>query len=73
MGQEARPWGHGSRGENDDRNHRRDRQRRIVDHLRWSERRKYKRRVTDPAVLDKLKFGDQVDMTWNTNVTVAVE
>ena len=34
---------------------------------------KYSRRVADPAVLDKLKVGDQVDITWNTNVTVAVE
>ena len=34
---------------------------------------KYSRRVADPDVLDKLKVGDQVDITWNTNVTVAVE
>jgi hypothetical protein len=34
---------------------------------------KYSRRVVDPEVLDKLKVGDQVDITWNTNVTVAVE
>ena len=31
-------WGHDSRAENDDRDRRRDRQERIVDHLRWSER-----------------------------------
>ena len=29
---------HGSRAENDDRDRRRDRQERILDHLRWSER-----------------------------------
>ena len=34
---------------------------------------KYSRRVADPDVLDKLKVGDQVDITWNTSVTVAVE
>jgi hypothetical protein len=34
---------------------------------------RYSRRVVDPEVLDKLKVGDQVDITWNTNVTVAVE
>ncbi len=34
---------------------------------------KYSRHVADPEVLDKLKVGDQVDITWNTNVTVAVE
>ena len=34
---------------------------------------KYSRRVADPDVLDKLKVGDKVDITWNTNVTVAVE
>jgi Cu/Ag efflux protein CusF len=34
---------------------------------------KYSRRVADPAVLEKLKVGDQVDITWDTNVTVAVE
>ena len=34
---------------------------------------KYSRRVADPAVLDKVKVGDQVDITWDTNVTVAVQ
>ena len=34
---------------------------------------KYSRRVADPMVLDKLKVGDRVDITWNTDVTVAVE
>jgi Cu/Ag efflux protein CusF len=34
---------------------------------------KYDRRVADPTVLDKLKVGDQVDITWDTNVTVAVQ
>jgi hypothetical protein len=34
---------------------------------------KYSRRVVDPTVLDKVKVGDQVDITWNTDVTVAVE
>ena len=33
---------------------------------------KYSRRVVDTAVLDKVKVGDQVDITWDTNVTVAV-
>ena len=34
---------------------------------------KYERRVVDPTLLDKLKVGDQVDITWDTNVTVAVQ
>ena len=34
---------------------------------------KYDRRVADPTVLDKIKVGDQVDITWDTNVTVAVQ
>jgi len=34
---------------------------------------KYSRRVADPTVLDKVKVGDQVDITWDTNVTVAVQ
>ena len=34
---------------------------------------KYSRQVIDPTVLDKLKVGDQVDITWNTDVTVSVE
>ena len=34
---------------------------------------KYSRRVVDPTGLDKLKVGDQVDITWDTNVTVAVQ
>ena len=34
---------------------------------------KYSRHVVDPTVLDKVKVGDQVDITWDTNVTVAVQ
>ena len=34
---------------------------------------KYSRRDVDPTVLDKVKVGDQVDITWDTNVTVAVQ
>src|SRR6516225_2468532 len=34
---------------------------------------KYDRRVVDPTVLDKIKVGDKVDITWDTNVTVAVQ
>ena len=34
---------------------------------------KYSRRVVDPTVLDKVKVGDQVDVTWDTDVTVAVQ
>ena len=34
---------------------------------------KYSRRVVDPTVLDKLKVGDLVDVTWDTDVTVAVQ
>lgn len=34
---------------------------------------KYSRRVVDPTVLDKLKVGDLVDITWDTDVTVAVQ
>ena len=33
----------------------------------------YSRLVTDPNVLDKLKVGDQIDVMWNTDVTIAVE
>jgi hypothetical protein len=34
---------------------------------------KYTRHVVDPTVFDKVKVGDQVDITWNTDVTVAVQ
>jgi hypothetical protein len=34
---------------------------------------KYNRHVVDPAVFDKLKVGDQIDVTWNTDVTVTVQ
>jgi hypothetical protein len=34
---------------------------------------KYSRRVVDPTVFDKVKVGDQVDITWNTDLTVSVE
>ena len=33
----------------------------------------YSRRVADPTVLDKIKVGDLVDITWDTDVTVAVQ
>ena len=34
---------------------------------------KYSRRVVDPTVFDKVKVGDQVDITWNTDLTVSVQ
>ena len=34
---------------------------------------KYQRRVVDPTVFDKVKVGDQVDITWNTDVTITME
>ena len=34
---------------------------------------KYSRHIVDPAVFDKVKVGDKVDITWNTDVTVAVQ
>jgi hypothetical protein len=34
---------------------------------------KYSRHVVDPAVFDKVKVGDKVDITWNTDVTVTVQ
>ena len=33
---------------------------------------KYSRRVVDPSVFDQVKVGDRVDITWNTDLTVAV-
>ena len=32
---------------------------------------KYSRRVADPSLLDKIKPGDKIDITWDTNVTLA--
>jgi len=34
---------------------------------------KYSRLVVDPAVFDNVKVGDQVDITWNTDVTFSVD
>jgi hypothetical protein len=34
---------------------------------------KYSRRVVDPTVFDQVKVGDRVDITWNTDLTVAVQ
>ena len=34
---------------------------------------KYSRHIVDPEVLDKVKVGDKVDITWNTDVTVLVQ
>ena len=34
---------------------------------------KYSRRVVDPSVFDKVKVGDKVDITWDTNVTVSMQ
>ncbi len=32
---------------------------------------RYSRRVADPTMLDKIKPGDKIDITWDTNVTLA--
>ena len=34
---------------------------------------KYSRRIVDTTLLDKLKVGDRVDITWSTDATVTVE
>jgi len=34
---------------------------------------KYSRHIVDPTVFDKVKVGDKVDITWNTDVTVSVQ
>ena len=34
---------------------------------------KYSRHIVDPAVFDKVKVGDKVDITWATDVTVSVQ
>jgi len=34
---------------------------------------KYSRHVVDPAVLEKVKVGDQVDVSWNTDLKVSVQ
>ncbi len=34
---------------------------------------KYSRRVVDPKVFDQVKVGDKVDISWSTDVTLAVE
>jgi hypothetical protein len=33
---------------------------------------KYSRHIVDPTVFDKVKVGDQVDITWNADVTISV-
>jgi hypothetical protein len=32
----------------------------------------YTRHIVDPTVFDQVKVGDRLDITWNTDVTVAV-
>jgi hypothetical protein len=34
---------------------------------------KYSRRIVDPKVFDQVKVGDRVDITWSSDVTIAVE
>lgn len=34
---------------------------------------KYSRHVVDPVVFDKVKVGDQVDVSWNTDLKVSVQ
>ena len=34
---------------------------------------KYSRHVVDPTVFEKVKVGDAVDVTWNTDLKVMVE
>ena len=33
----------------------------------------YSRRVADPTVLDKVKVGDKIDLTWSTDLAVSVQ
>jgi hypothetical protein len=34
---------------------------------------KYSRHIVDPTLFDKVKVGDMVDITWNTDVAVTVQ
>ena len=34
---------------------------------------KYSRRIVDPTILEKVKVGDMVDITWDTDLTVSVQ
>ena len=34
---------------------------------------KYSRRIVDPKVFDQVKVGDRVDITWSTDLVIAVE
>ena len=34
---------------------------------------KYSRRIVDPKVFDQVKVGDRVDITWSTDLTIAVQ
>ncbi len=34
---------------------------------------KYSRHVVEPGILDQVKVGDQVDITWDTDLTITVE
>jgi hypothetical protein len=34
---------------------------------------KYTRRIVDPTIFDKIKVGDQVDITWDSDLTVSVK
>ena len=34
---------------------------------------KYSRRIVDPKVSDQVKVGDRVDITWSTELVLAVE
>ena len=53
--------------------HHRTRQERIIEiSFAGSNGFKYSRRVVDPTVFDKVKVGDKVDITWNTDITVTV-
>ena len=73
MGQEVRPGGDDRGAADGDRDRRDDRQEHVGDHLRGAEGWKYSRHVVDPTVFDKVKVGDQVDITWNTDLKVSVE
>lgn len=33
----------------------------------------YSRRIADPTLLDQIKVGDRLDITWDTNVTLATQ
>ena len=72
MGQNVESGGTAAMHKNNDRDRHRCRQGRAIDQRRWSERLAIQPACRGSDIAGyKIKTGDQIDITWDTSVTLA--